>query len=234
MCVCACCDCTVHVCCNCLESFHHCSYCTLSSLSFLSLPHFTPFSSSSLPSLSPSSHTSSPPHLLLFSFPHFIPSFPNFLFPLSIFPPLLPSPSLLPPGQLAATEDTDGGGEDIPTSLEVGLLGHVRKVLMLLPDSLVLKVVGHVIEHNCLIAMAYNTDIIVRTAVIRVSEFPLSLFTFRLSALTGVVCMCVWSEELKMIVCDHHSAISVSCTLCHMPSLVSRFSPTNVHLLHNL
>ena len=54
--------------------------------------------------------------------------------------------------------------------MEVGLLGHVRKVLMLLPDSLVHTVVGDVIQHVCLIAMAHNEDIIVRTAVIRVSH----------------------------------------------------------------
>jgi hypothetical protein len=73
-------------------------------------------------------------------------------------------------GQLASTEETDGPSEDIPTSMEVGLLGHVRKVLMLLPDSLVHTVVGDVIQHVCLIAMAHNEDIIVRTAVIRVLD----------------------------------------------------------------
>ena len=72
-------------------------------------------------------------------------------------------------GQLAGTEETDGPSEDIPTSLEVGLLGHVRKVLMLMPDSLVHMVVGDVIQHVCLIAMANNDDIVVRTAAIRVS-----------------------------------------------------------------
>ena len=49
------------------------------------------------------------------------------------------------------------------------MLGHVRKVLMLLPDSLVHLVVGDIIQHVCLIAMANNDDIVIRTAAIRVS-----------------------------------------------------------------
>ena len=76
---------------------------------------------------------------------------------------------------------------------------------MLLPDSLVLKVVGHVIQHNCLIAMAYNNDIIVRTAVVRVSEFPPSLSMPTLSVLSGAVWMYIGSEQPKMITCDHYS-----------------------------
>lgn len=166
--------CVYHSCSEGTEPFH-CYTVSCSPLSSLLSPLFL---LSPLPSL-----TLSFSLLLFFSPPHptlFSSSLPSHPFP----------PSLLPPGQLAATEDTDGGGEDIPTSLEVGLLGHVRKVLMLLPDSLVLRVVGHVIQHNCLIAMAYNNDIIVRTAVIRVSEFSLSLFTSTLSVITGVVCMC--------------------------------------------
>ena len=87
-------------------------------------------------------------------------------------------PPCPPPGQLAGLEDTDGGVvEDVPTSLEVGLLGHVRKVLMLLPDSLASRVVGHAIQHTCLIAMAYNRDIVIRTAVVRVSQPKSALHT---------------------------------------------------------
>ena len=79
--------------------------------------------------------------------------------------------SLLLPGQLSSTEETDGPSDDVPPSLEVGLLGYVRKVLMLLPDSLVHTVVGKAIQHDCLIAMAHNEDIVVRTAVIRVGIY---------------------------------------------------------------
>ena len=53
----------------------------------------------------------------------------------------------------------------------MGLLGHVRKVLMLMPDSLAHMVVGEVVQHFSLIAMAHNKDIIVRTAAIRVSLY---------------------------------------------------------------
>ena len=73
-------------------------------------------------------------------------------------------------GQLGGSEEIDGPlSEDIQTSLEVGLLGHVRKVLMLMPDSLAHMVVGEVVQHFSLIAMAHNKDIVVRTAAIRVS-----------------------------------------------------------------
>ena len=91
---------------------------------------------------------------------------PTHVFPLS---------SLLPhTGQLGGLEATDGPSEDIQTSLEVGLLGHVRKVLMLMPDSLAHLVVGDVVKHFSLVAMAHNEDILVRTAAIRVSA-PSSL-----------------------------------------------------------
>ena len=131
------------------------------SLSFVFLePFLFPFLSPPLPfpqpSSSPSPLHSPPPSLLL----------------------LLP---YLPPGQLASTEETDGPSEDIPTSLEVGLLGHVRKVLMLLPDSLVHTVVGDVLQHVCLIAMAHNEDIVVRTAVIRVSRVCRACFIYMCS-----------------------------------------------------
>ena len=76
----------------------------------------------------------------------------------------------VPVGQLSGLEETDGPTEDINTSMEVGLLGHVRKVLMLMPDSLAHLVVGDVIKHFSLVAMAHNEDILVRTAAIRVSS----------------------------------------------------------------
>ena len=77
--------------------------------------------------------------------------------------------SLSAPGQLGGSEETDCPSEDIQTSLEVGLLGHVRKVLMLMPDSLAHLVVGEVVRHFSLVAMVHNKDIVVRTAAIRVS-----------------------------------------------------------------
>ena len=58
---------------------------------------------------------------------------------------------------------------EIPTNIEVGLLGNLRKLLMLLPDSTVRRVVGQVLQHETLIAIAHNPSIIIRTAVIRVS-----------------------------------------------------------------
>ena len=71
---------------------------------------------------------------------------------------------------MSGSEETDGPGEDIPTSLEVGLLGHVRKVLMLMPDSMAHLVVGDIVQHLSLVAIAHNDDIVVRTAAIRVSQ----------------------------------------------------------------
>ena len=90
-----------------------------------------------------------------------------------------PPPPPIPLGQLASSEETDGPSEDISTSLEVGLLGHMRKVLMLIPDSLVHTVVGTVIHHDCLIAMAHNEDIVVRTAVIRVSPHSSTVYMYK-------------------------------------------------------
>ena len=59
--------------------------------------------------------------------------------------------------------------EEIPASLEVGLLGVVRKLITLLPDQRVRQVIGHVLQHEALIAIAHNKSIVVRTAVVRVS-----------------------------------------------------------------
>ena len=92
-----------------------------------------------------------------------------------MYVPPPPPPRFSTSGQLAVMKETaDSVGEDIPTSLEVGLLGLVRKVLVLLPDSLVDRVVGSVLKHDCLLAMAHNQDIVVRTAVVRVSTLTIN------------------------------------------------------------
>ena len=59
--------------------------------------------------------------------------------------------------------------EDIPYSMEVGLLGIVRKVITLMPDNKVRRIVGYVVQHEALIALAHNKSIVFRTAVVRVS-----------------------------------------------------------------
>ena len=79
---------------------------------------------------------------------------------LLLYPPHLSS------GQLVM-KDSDLM-DDIPTSIEVGLLGQLRKLITLMPDSQVKKVVGSVLQHESLIAIAHNQSIIVRTAVVRV------------------------------------------------------------------
>ena len=81
-------------------------------------------------------------------------------------PPLLYGPPCIIAGQL--TKDSEVSAE-IPANIEVGLLGNLRKLLMLLPDSTVRRVVGQVLQHETLIAIAHNPSIIIRTAVIRVS-----------------------------------------------------------------
>ncbi len=57
---------------------------------------------------------------------------------------------------------------EIPTSIEVGLLGHLRKLVSLMSDNDARRVVGQVLQHEMLIAIARNKNIVVRTAVIRV------------------------------------------------------------------
>ena len=59
--------------------------------------------------------------------------------------------------------------ERIPESMEVGLLGLVRKLITLMPDNMIRRVVGQVIQHESLIAIANNQNIVIRTAVVRVS-----------------------------------------------------------------
>ena len=67
-------------------------------------------------------------------------------------------------GQLQEGESV----EEIPTSIEVGLLGHLRKLVSLMTDVDARRVLGDVVHHEMLIAIAHNKNIVVRTAVIRV------------------------------------------------------------------
>ena len=69
-------------------------------------------------------------------------------------------------GQLTM-KDSDVS-ETIPESMEVGLLGLVRKMITLMPDSMIRKVVGQIVQHESLIAIANNQNIVIRTAVVRV------------------------------------------------------------------
>ena len=71
------------------------------------------------------------------------------------------------PGQQSVTESD--WSEEIPYSMEIGLLGTVRKVITLMPDNKVRRVVGYVVQHEALIALAHNKSIVFRTAVVRVS-----------------------------------------------------------------
>ena len=51
----------------------------------------------------------------------------------------------------------------------MGLLGHLRKLVSLMSDMDAKRVVGQVLQHEMLLALARNKNIVVRTAVIRVS-----------------------------------------------------------------
>ena len=69
------------------------------------------------------------------------------------------------------TQDCDVE-EDIPTSIEIGLLGLLRKLLTLLPDSLVSRVVGPIVHHEALLAIANSPNSVVRTGVVMVRGVP--------------------------------------------------------------
>lgn len=47
-------------------------------------------------------------------------------------------------------------------------MGHMRKLVGLMPDMDVKRVIGQILQHEMLIAIARNSNIVVRTAVIRV------------------------------------------------------------------
>ena len=59
--------------------------------------------------------------------------------------------------------------EEIHHSIEIGLLGIVRKIIMIMPDKMVRRIVGYVVQHEVLVALAHNNSIVFRTAVVRVS-----------------------------------------------------------------
>lgn len=60
--------------------------------------------------------------------------------------------------------------ENVRASLETGLLDMVRKVIVLMPDNYVPRVLGAIIQHDSLVAIAYHKSIFVRTAVIGVLD----------------------------------------------------------------
>ena len=55
-------------------------------------------------------------------------------------------------------------------TLEEGLLGEVRKQLIVLPDSKVGSVLGPIITFESLLAIVNHDSILVRTAAVRVSS----------------------------------------------------------------
>ena len=81
---------------------------------------------------------------------------------------MYPVGSLYTPGQQSVTKEDDWS-EEIHNSIEIGLLGIVRKIMTLMPDNMVRRVVGYVVQHEALIALAHNSSIVFRTAVVRVS-----------------------------------------------------------------
>ena len=58
--------------------------------------------------------------------------------------------------------------EDVPASLEVGLLAELRKQILLLPDGQVKRAFGKILNPECLLTMLNNKSSLMRTAVIRV------------------------------------------------------------------
>ena len=56
--------------------------------------------------------------------------------------------------------DSDAS-EKIAESMEVGMLGLVRKLIMLMPDHMVRRVVGQIVQHKSLIAIANDHNIVV-------------------------------------------------------------------------
>ena len=63
--------------------------------------------------------------------------------------------------------------DDVPVNLETGLLSVVRKIMDLLPDTHVKKVIGPILDQESIVVMANNPSILIRTAVVRVSHFLL-------------------------------------------------------------
>jgi len=62
----------------------------------------------------------------------------------------------------------EGDLEDVPASLEVGLLAELRKQIILLPDGKVKFAFGKILNHDCLLTLANNKSVLIRTAVVKV------------------------------------------------------------------
>ena len=65
-----------------------------------------------------------------------------------------------------------GNSDDVPVNLETGLLSVVRKIINLLPDSHVKRVIGPILDQESIVVMANNPSILIRTAVVRVRLLP--------------------------------------------------------------
>ena len=91
-------------------------------------------------------------------------------------PPDLPPPPPPPPTSIIFSfysglpflNESDMSSK-VPVNLETGLLSVMRKIICLLPDSQVKKVLGPILNQEGIVVMANNSSILVRTAVVRVS-----------------------------------------------------------------
>ena len=101
--------------------------------------------------------------------------------------------------------------EDVPASLEVGLLAELRKQILLLPDGQVKRTFGKIISPECLLTMLNNKSILIRTAVIRVSVIVCMCVRVCIRAYVLVhvcLCMCV----LRACTCIYVSVHACVCT----------------------
>ena len=72
----------------------------------------------------------------------------------------------------------ESNNSSIPINLETGLLSLIRKIICLLPDSRVKQVLGPILDQESIVVMANNSSVLVRTAVVRVSQATTLLHTF--------------------------------------------------------
>ena len=92
---------------------------------------------------------------------------------------------------------SEGGRfDDIPVNLETGLLSVVRKIINLLPDSQVRKVIGPILDQESIVVMANNPSILIRTAVVRVSH---SLYSSQVTLARTSIGILIW--ELHTVHC---------------------------------
>ena len=82
----------------------------------------------------------------------------------------------------------EGDLEDVPTSLEVGLLAELRKQIILLPDGKVKFAFGKILNHDCLLTMANNKSVLIRTAVVKVC----TVFVSKCVSCVCACCVCVY------------------------------------------